>query len=203
MNSELESGSGTASRSSTSPAPTRFSTAWAREGERADQRCDRSAAAKPIRCSARTGCASMPDVALATMLGPRRPDRAPRRDTRPLEADDGFLRAHADLAGAGTLMTSVCTGGSSTAKAGLLDGRPATTHWSSLEPLAELGVEVDPDARFVDDGDVVTAAGSPPASTWRCTSSPGSIAGARAGRAPLHPVRPAAARLAAWSASSL
>ena len=58
-------------------------------------------------------------------------------------------------------MTSVCTGSLVYADAGLLDGRPATTHWGSLERLAELGsgIEVDADARFVDDGDVVTAAG--------------------------------------------
>jgi transcriptional regulator GlxA family with amidase domain len=58
-------------------------------------------------------------------------------------------------------MTSVCTGSLVFAAAGLLDGRPATTHWGSLEKLAQLGtdVEVRPDDRFVDDGDVVTAAG--------------------------------------------
>jgi transcriptional regulator GlxA family with amidase domain len=58
-------------------------------------------------------------------------------------------------------MTSVCTGSLVYADAGLLDGRPATTWYGALERLAELGtgVEVDPDARFVDDGDVVTAAG--------------------------------------------
>ena len=61
----------------------------------------------------------------------------------------------------GTLMTSVCTGSLVFAAAGLLDGRPATTHWGSLEKLAQLGTDVDvrPDDRFVDDGDVVTAAG--------------------------------------------
>jgi transcriptional regulator GlxA family with amidase domain len=65
------------------------------------------------------------------------------------------------LHGAGTLMTSVCTGSLVLADAGLLDGRPATTHWQSLDLLAGLGVgiEVRPDDRFVDAGDVVTAAG--------------------------------------------
>jgi transcriptional regulator GlxA family with amidase domain len=68
------------------------------------------------------------------------------------------LRAYA---GAGTLMTSVCTGALVFADAGLLDGRAATTHWQSLDLLATLGHEIDvrPDARFVDDGAVVTAAG--------------------------------------------
>lgn len=65
------------------------------------------------------------------------------------------------LAEEGTLMTSVCTGSLVFADAGLLDGRPATTHWSALDLLASLGLEIDvqPQARFVDDGDVVTAAG--------------------------------------------
>ena len=66
-----------------------------------------------------------------------------------------------DLAAAGTLMTSVCTGSLVFADAGLLDGRPATTHWSALDLLADLGdgVEVRPDDRFVDSGNIVTAAG--------------------------------------------
>jgi transcriptional regulator GlxA family with amidase domain len=59
----------------------------------------------------------------------------------------------------GTLMTSVCTGALPFAAAGLLDGKPATTHWSALETLASYGVEVRPDERFVDTGQVITAAG--------------------------------------------
>ena len=65
------------------------------------------------------------------------------------------------LAAGGTLMTSVCTGALVYADAGLLDGRPATTHWASLDKLAALGhdVQVRPDDRFVDDGNIVTSAG--------------------------------------------
>jgi transcriptional regulator GlxA family with amidase domain len=61
----------------------------------------------------------------------------------------------------GTLMTSVCTGALAYADAGLLDGRGATTHWSALEDLATLGRDIDvrPDQRFVDSGDVITASG--------------------------------------------
>jgi transcriptional regulator GlxA family with amidase domain len=65
------------------------------------------------------------------------------------------------LADSGTLMTSVCTGALVYAQAGLLDGRPATTHWSAIESLPEYGtdIEVRPDDRYVDDGNVITAAG--------------------------------------------
>jgi transcriptional regulator GlxA family with amidase domain len=58
-------------------------------------------------------------------------------------------------------MTSVCTGSLVYAAAGLLSHRPATTHWGSLDRLAELDptIEVRPDERFVDDGDMVTSAG--------------------------------------------
>jgi transcriptional regulator GlxA family with amidase domain len=61
----------------------------------------------------------------------------------------------------GTLMTSVCTGSLVFAAAGLLKGRPATTHWYSLEKLAELEptAEVRSATRFVDDGEVITSAG--------------------------------------------
>ena len=81
--------------------------------------------------------------------------------TRPQLGDETYrkwVRSHADR---GTLMTSVCTGSLVYADAGLLDGRPATTHWENVDLLASLGQNIDvrPDDRFVDDGDVVTAAG--------------------------------------------
>ena len=74
------------------------------------------------------------------------------------EAITGWLRRTASGA---RLMTSVCTGSLVYADAGLLDGRPATTHWGSLDRLSVLGegIEVRPDDRFVDDDDVITAAG--------------------------------------------
>ena len=59
------------------------------------------------------------------------------------------------------LLTSVCTGSLVYAAAGLLSGRPATTHWASLNLLSELDPTVitDVDARYVDDGDLITSAG--------------------------------------------
>ena len=68
------------------------------------------------------------------------------------------LRAHNKR---GTLVTSVCTGALALAAAGLLRDRPATTWWGRHDRLAELEptVEVRPDDRFVDSGEIVTAAG--------------------------------------------
>jgi transcriptional regulator GlxA family with amidase domain len=69
-----------------------------------------------------------------------------------------WIRVHAAR---GALVTSVCTGALVLAAAGLLAGRPATTWWGRLDRLQEIEPTVDlrPDDRFVDDGDVVTAAG--------------------------------------------
>ncbi|WP_326650685.1 GlxA family transcriptional regulator [Streptomyces sp. NBC_01750] len=61
----------------------------------------------------------------------------------------------------GTRMVSICTGSYVLAAAGYLDGRPATTHWSSAEHFQRLfpSVRVDADVLFIDDGDVLTSAG--------------------------------------------
>jgi transcriptional regulator GlxA family with amidase domain len=84
------------------------------------------------------------------------------RGTRSLLGPDEPLHTSLQaLAEAGTLMTSVCTGSLVYAAAGLLRGRAATTHWAALDELAALdpSIQLRPDARFVDDGDMVTAAG--------------------------------------------
>ncbi|HWN74012.1 MAG TPA: helix-turn-helix domain-containing protein [Solirubrobacterales bacterium] len=61
----------------------------------------------------------------------------------------------------GTRLMSVCTGAFALAHAGALDGRRATTHWAWANELATRfpAVDVDPDALFVDEGDVLTSAG--------------------------------------------
>jgi transcriptional regulator GlxA family with amidase domain len=81
--------------------------------------------------------------------------------TRALIGRDDVRERLRGLAGDGTLVTSVCTGALVLADAGLLADRPATTWWGRLDRLAELDptIEVRPDDRFVDSGEVVTAAG--------------------------------------------
>lgn len=84
-----------------------------------------------------------------------------RGTRRLLQPDDPLHVALRAMADQGTLMTSVCTGSLVYAAAGLLRGRPATTYWSAFDELLALdpSIEPRPDDRFVDDGNVVTAAG--------------------------------------------
>ncbi len=67
-------------------------------------------------------------------------------------------RAHAD----GATVVGLCMGAFVLAEAGLLDGRRATTHWRYLAEFADRhpGVTLVPDALYVDEGSVVTSAGS-------------------------------------------
>ncbi|MGQ7724411.1 MULTISPECIES: DJ-1/PfpI family protein [unclassified Bacillus (in: firmicutes)] len=59
------------------------------------------------------------------------------------------------------LMTSVCTGSLLLAKAGLLEGLKATTHWASIEKFKNefQNVEVIENVKFVDEGHIITSAG--------------------------------------------
>jgi transcriptional regulator GlxA family with amidase domain len=62
---------------------------------------------------------------------------------------------------AGTIICSVCAGAFVLGDAGLLDGRPATTHWTHSEVFARRfeKVQIDVDKLIIDDGDIVTAGG--------------------------------------------
>ncbi|MGW5361373.1 DJ-1/PfpI family protein [Actinopolymorpha pittospori] len=83
------------------------------------------------------------------------------RGTRPHLEDPTRLSWVREQRARVPLMASVCTGSLVYAAAGILTGRPATTHWSSIDRLAELDptIKVRADDRFVDDGDIVTSAG--------------------------------------------
>ncbi|MGW4877804.1 helix-turn-helix domain-containing protein [Streptomyces sp. NPDC004262] len=75
----------------------------------------------------------------------------------PADLVEAVRAAHA----AGARVASLCTGAFVLGAAGLLDGRRATTHWAHTQDLARRhpAARVDPDVLYVDNGDVLTAAG--------------------------------------------
>ena len=80
--------------------------------------------------------------------------------TRPLLHDEEILGWIRRTAATAQQVTSVCTGSLLLGKAGLLEGRKATTHWAALDLLESLGTgaAVQRDLRVVDDG-IITSAG--------------------------------------------
>lgn len=83
------------------------------------------------------------------------------RGTRSLVEDEALLARLRQFHEDGAILASVCTGSLLLAAAGLLEGRPATTHHGALAELQGLdgSCEVRRDERWVDDGDIITAAG--------------------------------------------
>jgi transcriptional regulator GlxA family with amidase domain len=81
--------------------------------------------------------------------------------TRRAEEDSGLVDWIAEAAERSRRVASVCTGAFLLARAGLLDGRRATTHWASCAELATRhpAATVEPDPIFVRDGNVATSAG--------------------------------------------
>jgi AraC family transcriptional activator FtrA len=71
---------------------------------------------------------------------------------------EALRRAHAR----GARLCSICSGAFVLAHAGLLEGRRATTHWRHFDRLAAdfPGIAIEADALYVDDGKIVTSAGS-------------------------------------------
>jgi transcriptional regulator GlxA family with amidase domain len=109
-----------------------------------------------------SGLAILPDRATSGVRG--------SIDTLLIAGGEGVLTAMEDerlvgwvkrAAARSRRVASVCTGAYMLARAGLLDGRRAATHWASAADLARRHpeVDVDPEAIFVRDGDVWTSAG--------------------------------------------
>lgn len=75
---------------------------------------------------------------------------------------DEVLTALQQAAAGGATLVSVCSGAFLLGAAGLLDDRPCTTHWMWAEELAVRHPRalIDPDVLFVDDGDLITSAGT-------------------------------------------
>jgi transcriptional regulator GlxA family with amidase domain len=99
---------------------------------------------------------SLHDIDTAgTVIVPNRPDV----DTAHRPAVLGAIRrAHAR----GARLVGLCTGAFTLAEAGVLEGRRATVHWQLAAEfkIRYPGVDLEPDVLFVDDGDVLTSAGS-------------------------------------------
>ncbi|MDQ0939517.1 transcriptional regulator GlxA family with amidase domain [Streptomyces sp. V1I1] len=90
-----------------------------------------------------------------TLIVPNRPDvEVPRRPA----VLDAVRRAHAR----GARLVGFCSGAFTLAEAGVLDGRRATAHWQWADSFRARfpTVQLEPDVLFVDDGDILTAAGS-------------------------------------------
>src|SRR5262245_29220196 len=82
---------------------------------------------------------------------------------------EALRAAHA----AGARVAAMCSGAFVLAAAGLLDGRPATTHWAQAGLLAGKypAIDVRPDQLYVDDGDVLTAGGGAAGMDLGCSGS--------------------------------
>ncbi|MCW2595927.1 MAG: AraC family transcriptional regulator [Jatrophihabitans sp.] len=85
------------------------------------------------------------------------PAFGPRREV-PDDVVQALRRAHRR----GARVVSLCTGAFLLAAAGLLDGRRVTTHWAECGELARRYplIMVDPSVLYLDDGDILTSAGS-------------------------------------------
>ena len=111
----------------------------------------------PVRCA--KGLVVVPDTrwadapALDVLLVPGGDGRR-RQMTNP-----AMLRFLHDQAPGCRWITSVCTGSFVLAAAGLATGKQVTTHWSRIDELRGHPVVVRDDVRYVQDGNVVTAAG--------------------------------------------
>ncbi|MGZ6779166.1 MAG: DJ-1/PfpI family protein, partial [Mycobacterium sp.] len=112
---------------------------------------------KPLRTS--VGASLTPDHGLGDLVG---------ADLVAIPAIGGYdylpeaLDAVKAAADAGAIILTVCSGAFVAGEAGLLDGRPCTTHWMHADDLARRfpTARVDRNVLFVDDGNLITSAGT-------------------------------------------
>ncbi|MEV6070998.1 helix-turn-helix domain-containing protein [Nocardia sp. NPDC052001] len=78
------------------------------------------------------------------------------------DMDPRVVDAVRDASERGATVLTVCSGAFLAGAAGLLDGRKCTTHWRYVEQLARMYPQatVDPDVLFVDEGNLITSAGT-------------------------------------------
>jgi transcriptional regulator GlxA family with amidase domain len=113
---------------------------------------------KPVRTS--IGASLIPDHGLDALVGADLvaiPAIAGAGPYLPAALD--AIRAAAD---SGAIILTVCSGAFVAGAAGLLDGRPCTTHWMHADELARAHptARVDRNVLFVDDGNLITSAGT-------------------------------------------
>jgi len=106
-----------------------------------------------IRVDVDGGLDLLRDANLIVVPGWRDLDETPRPE---------ITTALRDAVEHGARVASICSGAFLLAHAGLLDGRRATTHWRHTERLARLfpKIRVEPDVLYIDEGNVMTSAGS-------------------------------------------
>lgn len=77
------------------------------------------------------------------------------------QPSDALIEAIRAAERRGARLVSICSGAFALAAAGVLDGRPATTHWLYVDELRRRypGIDVDPTPLYVDGGHVLTSAG--------------------------------------------
>ncbi|MGW8060811.1 GlxA family transcriptional regulator [Streptomyces ziwulingensis] len=102
----------------------------------------------------------LPTKSIDTLIVPGAVEVDDQRRVHPL-TDPAVVERVRQLADRTRRVTSVCVGAHILAAAGLLDGKRATTHWSTARQLAadHPAVEVDADPIFIREGDVWTGAG--------------------------------------------
>jgi transcriptional regulator GlxA family with amidase domain len=105
-----------------------------------------------LACEAPYDLDAVRDADLVIIPNWREPAKAP-----PAPLLEALCDAHA----AGARIASLCSGAFVLAATGLLDGRPATTHWALTGVLAQMYPKIDvrPAPLYIDDGDVLTAGG--------------------------------------------